>query len=451
MVAVLSFSWNCTVKIFTYRISQFHTFRNRPFIKNVAIVATGSAGAQAIGMLFAPLITRLYGPEAFGLQSIFTSLVGLLTVVATMSFQVAIVLPKRDDEAVGLAKLSLITAVCVALIAAFGLHYSGHHFLELVDAEAIEGFVYLIPLAMITAVLANVLYQWLIRKKLFGLNARYTVATTLLINITKYGVGLFNPSAIGLILINILGALFGVIITFVGFRRHQRVISTNSTISQSKPTSIRIGKLARKYSDFPIFRTPQTLISVLSQSLPMLMLAGYFGAAIAGQYSIVIAVLGLPTNLIANSVRAVFYPRVNEAMQNGENVRSLIIKTSVALMLSGLPIFAVIMFYGPQLFELVFGVDWKKAGEYSQWVAVLLLLQYISVPTISAIPVLKFQGRFLVFEVVSVLLKILMLWVGFFVFQNDLAAVALFSISGAILYVILIVGVVARSVGSVDG
>src|SRR5690606_19830586 len=47
------------------------------FVRNVAIVATGTAGAQAITMAFAPVITRLYGPEAFGLLGTFMAILGV--------------------------------------------------------------------------------------------------------------------------------------------------------------------------------------------------------------------------------------------------------------------------------------------------------------------------------------------------------------------------------------
>lgn len=47
------------------------------FVRNVAIVATGTAGAQAITMAFAPIITRLYGPEAFGLLGTFMAILAI--------------------------------------------------------------------------------------------------------------------------------------------------------------------------------------------------------------------------------------------------------------------------------------------------------------------------------------------------------------------------------------
>jgi len=44
------------------------------FLRSVAVVAFGTAGAQAITMAFSPVITRLYGPEAFGLLGVFMAM-----------------------------------------------------------------------------------------------------------------------------------------------------------------------------------------------------------------------------------------------------------------------------------------------------------------------------------------------------------------------------------------
>src|SRR5690554_1466226 len=85
------------------------------FARNVAIVATGTAGAQAITMAFAPVITRLYGPEAFGLLGTFMAILGVLTPIAALTYPIAIVLPKSDTDAKNVAKLSAILALLIAV------------------------------------------------------------------------------------------------------------------------------------------------------------------------------------------------------------------------------------------------------------------------------------------------------------------------------------------------
>ncbi|MEF2072040.1 lipopolysaccharide biosynthesis protein [Consotaella aegiceratis] len=439
-----SFGWKAAAAAVVGRTAKLRAFTSRPFVRNVATVATGTAAAQAISMAFAPLITRMYGPEAYGLQGIFNSVVSLFGVVAAMGYPIAIVLPRRDNEAIGIAKLSMLTAVATCLLATLVLSVFGAKILRLLNAEAIAGFIYIIPIAVFVGVLGSVLGQWLIRKKAYGVSARYSVVTAFLVGSSKYGLGFAHPGAIGLILANTVGALVGVLLTFTGWRRHARK-SAEAEAQPSTQVGASLGALAREHYDFPLLRTPQNLINALSQSLPMLLLAAYFGPGAAGQYSIVIAVLGIPITLIGGSVTAVFYPRINEAIHNGENARSLIVRATVGMAATGALPFLAVMVAGPWLFALVFGAGWRTAGEYGQWLSLWLFFQYINRPAVSAIPALKLQGGLLVYEIASTGTKVLALWLGFVIFGSDIAAVALFSIFGIVAYAWLILWVIQRS------
>lgn len=396
-------------------------------------------------MAFAPLITRLYGPEAFGLQGIFASIVGLVTVVASLSYPTAIVLPRDDDDAIGLAKLSILIAAGICILTTIVLALFGAEILRLLNADALNRFIYLIPVAMFFSVLANVLGQWLIRKKAFGMSARYVVITTFLVSASKTGLGFVSPSGIGLILINTFGALFGTLLTYNGWKRHSK--NKKGMLKSKTPEEAKSSLLvlARRYHDFPLLRTPQNLINAFSQSLPLLLLAIYFGPGAAGQYSIAIAMLGIPASLIGGSVMAVFYPRINEAIHDRENAQSLIIRATIGMAVTGALPFLGVMILGPWLFEVVFGKDWRTAGEYSQWLSFWLFLQYVNKPAVSAIPALKMQGGLLIYEIFSTGTKVLALWLGFVFFESAIAAIALFSAFGAIAYAWLIAWVVKRS------
>ena len=56
----------------------------------------------------APVITRLYGPEAFGLLALFTSITASPGSIACMRYEMAIMLPKTDKEATNLLGLCAV-------------------------------------------------------------------------------------------------------------------------------------------------------------------------------------------------------------------------------------------------------------------------------------------------------------------------------------------------------
>lgn len=60
-------------------------------------------------------------------------------------------------------------------------------------------------------------------------------------------------------------------------------------------------------------------------------------------------------------------------------------------------------------------------------------------PSVAAIATLGLQRFFLWYELVSIALRVIGLYVGFFIFESDLLAVAIFSAVGAALNITLII------------
>ena len=77
--------------------------RSSSFATDVLKLVTGTTLAQVITVLAAPVLTHLYGPEAFGFLAIFTSITSILGVNRLHgAYELAIMLPKTDEEAANL-------------------------------------------------------------------------------------------------------------------------------------------------------------------------------------------------------------------------------------------------------------------------------------------------------------------------------------------------------------
>lgn len=414
----------------------------RPFVRNVAAVASGAAASQAITVVFAPLITRLYGPEVYGILGVFLTIAGIMAPIAAMSYPIAIVLPKSNVDALGVAKLSMYVGMAITLLVTAALFLLGTEILDLLNAGAISYYIYLVPVFMLITVLSDVASQWSIRMKAFTLIAKVSVIQALITNAIKAGLGFVYPTAATLIITNIFGGLLSAVLMLFGLRRMEKTAQTSMNIAESKSTA---WELAYRHRDFALFRTPQNLLNTASHGLPVVMLTSFFGLASVGYYAIASAVLTIPAILIGNSVMQVFYPRVTEAIHVGENVKELIIKATFGLAASGALPFVGVILAGPLLFEFVFGEAWQKAGVYAQWLSVWLFFQYINKPAVSAIPALGLQRGLLTYEIFSTGAKVLALYVGYAVFGSDVAAIALFSIFGVAAYAWLIFWVISHS------
>ncbi len=437
---------NTTATTHPLTLARLQTFLSRTykskFVRNVAVVASGTAGAQAITTAFSPIITRLYGPEAFGLLGTFMAIVAVVTPIAALSYPIAIVLPKEDSDARAIAKLSALLAGSIALILVLTLWLAGDWLADLLRVQEIRSFLWLIPLVVVCSAFMQIVQQWLIRKKQFRVTARAAVLNALVINVLKSGFGLLRPIAAVLIGLTAVGNGIHAGLLAFGAKKYEREYQSERT-GERRPISL--WAVAKQHYDFPLYRAPQVFINALSQSLPVLMLAAFFGPASAGFYALCRRLLGLPSQLIGKSVGDVFYPRITEAAHNGENLTCLLVKATLALAAVGIFPFGIVVAFGPLLFGFVFGAEWVVAGEYARWLALWMYLAFINRPSVVSIPVMNLQGQFLKYELVSVILRLSALAIGFFVFQVDIFAIIIFSMMGVLLNVYLIFMTICKS------
>jgi len=415
---------------------NFKRISQSKFVHSVLLVASGTAGAQAIAFAFSPIITRLYGPEAFGLLGSFVALLSIVTPISALTYPIAIVLPKSDDDARGLAKLSFLLAFIITTFIYIFIMLTKDWLGELLNLQQISSFLWLIPFAMFFAAIQEIMKQWLIRKKQFKAIASVSVTQSFILNSSKSVIGIYYPHGIVLVLLATLGnGLYALQLWFASIKCS---VSEDRLLSSTKAQS-NLKLLAYQYRDFPFFRSPQLFVNSLTQSLPVLMLVAFSGPTVAGLYSLARTIMALPSILLGKAVSDVFFPKLAELANNDENLYSIISKATLILAGIGIIPYGIVFFFGNDLFSLVFGAEWASSGTYASWLSVWLYFGFINRPSITALTVLKLQKPFLIYEVISTSLKAIGLVIGFMFFNDELLAVILFSIAGAISNLMLII------------
>ncbi|WP_216095312.1 oligosaccharide flippase family protein [Rossellomorea aquimaris] len=406
-----------------------------PFIRNVFIMATGTATAQLIAVALSPIITRLYGPEAYGIMGVFISIIGIVAPISALTYPIAIVLPKSDSEAKGIIRLSLYLTSLISILVTIFLLFLGDKLVDLFQLKEVAPFLYLIPLVVLFSGYLQVIQQWLIRTKQFSITAKVSFFHALLFHGSMVGVGILYPVAAVLVVMTALSNGIKAFLLFIFTR-----ISSYKQFSMREKNEIKVPlkKIAKKYNEFPKYRAPEVLINAASQSLPILLLTIFFGPASAGFYSIGRTVLGAPSQLIGLSVGDVFYPKINQAANDGKELTSLIRKATVALGLIGIIPFGTVIMFGPWLFSFVFGDNWGLAGEYARWIAIWSFFVFMNIPSIRTLPVLSAQSFHLKFTTIMLITRVSALSIGYFIYKSDMVAIALFGITGAILNLLLI-------------
>lgn len=416
----------------------------RSFFRNVAVVAGGNTIAQGIALAFSPLITRLYGPEPFGVLGVFTSVASVMIPAATLGYAYSIVLPSRDEDAFALLRATLMATILVAMIATAVVVPFHRPLAYGLGIETAAPYLLLMPLMILWGAMSTTLDQWLIREKQFRASSGITIAERFLINGAKVIAGLLAPVAGTLVVIATLGHGLHALLAGLSSRTtRQRAAPTRAP--SWKPLGRRTRRLLNEYRDFPAYRLPQILLNSLAHSLPVVLLALFFAPSPAGFYVLADRVVRFPGTIIASAVGKVFQQRIAEAAHKGQSLRRLIVRATLGLTGAGAMPFAVIMTLGPALFAFVFGPEWRTAGEYARWLGLWLFFGFINGPSVSSISVLALQGHFLAYEVVTVLARAGSLLAGALIFRSELAAIALFSITGAVVNFILIAYVIFQS------
>lgn len=404
------------------------------FVKNFAVVSGGGLVAQLILLGSAPLISRLYSPEAFGVQGLFLSLGGIMAAGAGLSYPVAIVLAREQHEAMRLLRLSCYIAGIQSLAALVLFYFFGAPFLARFGLSALNGVILLVPLFMFFTTLSAAVNQVCIRERQFGLTSEVNIVSAIVSVAARIGGGFFWAS----------GAFLSLVSTFVLLLKTLHLWTRRKApVTKGEPERQAVAgvgtywALARRYGDFATLRTPQVLLSTITRGTPIILLGSLFDVDAAGLYAFAVTFLVIPVDLIATSIMQVLYPKITEAWRAGADIMKMIFQVTAILAAIGLLPVLLLFFAGPPLFELAFGSVWREAGGFAGWMAVLFYFQILTRPMLTAFPVLNLQKAGLVYEVAATVVKILAMYVGFYVFDTALTAVMLFSLAGTGMYVAL--------------
>src|SRR5699024_1240372 len=327
---------------------------------------------------------------------------------------------------------SLYLTIIISIISILVLYLFNKNIISLFNLDDIQFLIYLIPLVILFAGIMQVSEQWIIRTNQFSINAKTTFFQSAITNLSKVGIGFFYPTAVVLVVIQACTEGLKALLISLSVKKSNYKSNNNSEEVLSTK------KLIKKHKDFPLYRAPEELFSSLSQNLPILLLTSFFGPAAAGFYTIGRTVLSMPSRLIGKAIGDVFYPRITEAANTGENLSKLIKKATYALVGVGIIPFSLVILFGPFLFTLVFGSEWTTAGEYARWIALFSFSTFINKPAVKSMPVLNAQRFHLLFTIFRATTRALALVVGFLVFDSDIVGVALFGIVSFITNIMLI-------------
>jgi lipopolysaccharide exporter len=136
----------------------------------------GTTIAQAIPLIIAPILTRIYSSEQFGLLILFMSIVSILSVIVSLRYEKSIIQPLDDKDAISLVAISMLVTIVISAILIILINIFYTQIQELLGNNDISIIKYWVPLAILILGFYNSLYQWYIRKKQFALCSNISIS-----------------------------------------------------------------------------------------------------------------------------------------------------------------------------------------------------------------------------------------------------------------------------------
>jgi O-antigen/teichoic acid export membrane protein len=340
-------------------------FLRSELLKNASVLISGSVLAQLISILLQPVLRRLFSPDTFGIFSVYLSIVGILSIVASLRYEDAIVLPRKDKESANVLFLSLILSLVFNILVLIMIILAGERILKFLNLKPSlpAKIFFLIPLAVFLLNLFSSFNFWLIRKKKY-----YAVSVNKFSRRVTEGISqvvfalLKNPK--GLIFSDIIGQGANAITSvFQGFKNGFSL----KFISISKTKYV-----LKKYSEFPRYNLLPSLASTCSFMLPPIIINKFFSSESAGYFDLARVMLSVPIAFITASFSSVLLQKTAERYNKHESMIGDLKNTLFIILPVAFAEIVIISFFSEEIFTIIGG----KANTYSGIISKILVWSF---------------------------------------------------------------------------
>lgn len=376
------------------------TFRRR-----VSILAGGTALAQSINFAVAPILTRVYDARAFGNLQLYGSLLNFAMIVIALRYELAVVIPQDDKEAVNVVSVGMIVVLVVSALLGGGVWVVIRTGLVFPGTRDIVPYLWLLPVGACGVGIYQLLVYWALRH-----HAYKTIAASKLTQVASQAgiqlcAGMFTKGAL-------LGLLVGDVCGRIG--GSWRIAKLTFKSDKSALKSVRpatMWQAARRYRNYPLIMTTAGFINSAGLQAVPIMLSAHYGPMLVGLFALVDRTMQAPIVLVAQSTSQVYIVQVAElGSTDPAKLKSLFSSVVRSSLLYGLVPVTVVMILGPQLFAMVFGSSWHSSGEFARILAPAYYLCFAHQCVCMTLPALErqaWQAAWDSFRLVSVALTLL--------------------------------------------
>jgi lipopolysaccharide exporter len=394
------------------------------FTRNVLTLMTGTTISLAIPIAISPILTRIYTPEDFGVFTLYMAITTIIAVIATGRYEMAIMLPKKDENAVHILILSLIISSVISLISFLIIFFFNSQIIKILGSQEISRWLYLVPCSILLVGFYNSFTYWINRKKKYKKMAQNKVIQSGSMATMQVSLGLFKNNTNGLIIGWFFGQLMAVILL-------ARLVWREDKNKINKTSIFKMWSFAKRYKKFPLINSWSGLLNTASRQVPIILLTAFFSTVVTGLFSLAQRILLIPMTLLGNTISQVYFEKVSKLKDEKHKVKKITLEINKKLLLIGLLPISIIILWGDTLFAFVFGQSWKVAGEYAKLLSVWMYFVFITSPLTHLLIVYEKHFELVLFNTFLFLSRIGVLLIGWWMAKDALTVIAFYGILGA--------------------
>ena len=402
------------------------------FVRDIAVLTMGTAFAQAMTVAASPILSRLYSPEDFGLLGVFMAIAGPIAVISCLKYELAIILAPDDRQATEVFMVSLLVCLLVTASALIAVLLAGPWIAMRLDLSGSTHILLAIPFIVLIGGCLSALSETANRKRQFRRLSMSAIVQSGVAIVAQIGLAAIGFGGHGLVLGRIVGAQSALLSLL------PPLLAARSSQATRPPSLGKLLGVARTYNSFPRLNAPKAFLLSISTNSPTILLGLLFGPASAGLYWFAARLLEMPTTLVGNAVRRVYYQKAATLQRDGKAILPLWRSVSLALSLLAIIPTAMLIAFAPMAFEFIFGSEWREAGRYAQWLALWWFCTFSNIPSAALVPVLGLQAAALIFEIGGLILYAVAIFSALLL-GDALLAIALYSVAGCVVKLALMV------------
>jgi O-antigen/teichoic acid export membrane protein len=135
------------------------------FLINVIKLMGGSVISQALVIIAAPIITRIYGPAPYGISTLFASITAIIGVIACLRYEMSIMLPEKDEDAASMLVTSLLLVCITTLLVSLFVIILREQVASLFKAPELAKYLWITPFMIFISGIFLALNYWNSRTK----------------------------------------------------------------------------------------------------------------------------------------------------------------------------------------------------------------------------------------------------------------------------------------------